>query len=75
MAEHTPTVAWIEEVQHADLRLMIAAPDLLAALTAQRCFDCQQWLEITERRSPRKPCTTCAPAMAAMALALGRAVS
>ena len=32
--EDAPTVAWIEEVQPADLRLMVAAPELLAALTA-----------------------------------------
>ena len=32
--EDAPTVAWIEEVEPADLRLMVAAPELLAALTA-----------------------------------------
>ena len=32
--EDAPTVAWIEEVQPADLALLLAAPELLAALTA-----------------------------------------
>ena len=31
--EDSPTVAWIEEVHPADLRLMVAAPELLDALS------------------------------------------
>jgi hypothetical protein len=34
LEEDAPTVAWIEEVYPADLRLMVAAPELLAALKA-----------------------------------------
>lgn len=53
-----------------DARLMASAPDLLAALSAQRCFDCGQWIEASEGR--RSPCVACAPAVAAIARAEGR---
>lgn len=57
----------------AEARLMAAAPDLLAALTAQRCFDCGQWIEATPGR--RSPCVSCAPAVAAIAKATGQEVA
>lgn len=51
----------------ANARLMSAAPDLLAALTGQRCFECRQWIEVTP--GDRKPCDECADAIAAIAKA------
>lgn len=47
-----------------EARLLELGPALVAALSAQQCFACGQWIEASEGR--REPCEVCAPAVAAL---------